>query len=125
MSQKNAPKGKTAFGFETQMAELINWFQNGCENDEPWYQMFDMFPIPIEIFAPDGTTVFVNRAGMEMVNCKDASLLVGIYNLLKDPVCMDELGYRKDFDKAFNGEAVFVKDFPAPIQDVLDRGVIK
>jgi len=118
-------KSKTAFGFETQFGELINWFQNGCESDEPWYQMVDMFPIPIEIFAPDGTTVFVNRAGLEMVNCKDASLLVGKYNLLKDPVCMDELGYRQEFDKAFKGEALMVKGFPAPIQDVLDRGVIE
>jgi AraC-like DNA-binding protein len=79
----------------------------------------------MEIFAADGTTVYINRAGMEMTGCKDASLLVGKDNLLKDPVCMDQLGYRKDLLRAFSGETIVVQNFSAPIQDVLDRGVIE
>jgi len=123
---KIAPgKGKTAFGFETQVAELIKYFQMGLGNGEPIFQALDLFPIPIEIFAPDGMAVFANRAGLEMVNCKDASLLIGQYNTLKDKVCMDDLGYRDEFLKAFKGELVIIKGFPAPIQDVLDRGVIE
>jgi len=104
---------------------LIKYFQILNENDEPVYQMLDMFPIPIEVFAPDGTTVYHNRASLEMVNCKDASLHVGKYNLLKDPVCMDQLGYREEFQRAFNNERVIVKGFPAPIQDLVERNVIK
>ena len=124
-NEKIATKGKTAFGFETQTAELIKYFQTGTGNGEPIFQALDLFPIPIEIFAPDGMAVYANRAGMEMVNCKDASLLIGHYNTLEDKVCMDELGYRDEFLKAFKGELVVIKGFPAPIQDVLDRGVIE
>jgi len=122
---KIAAKGKSAFGFETQAETLIKWFQGKAENHDALYQGFDMLPYPIEIFAPDGTTAYINRAGLDMVNIKEPGLLIGKYNLLKDPVCMDQLGYREEFTRAFKGEAVFVKDFPAPIQDVLERGVIK
>ena len=103
---------------------LIKYFQILNENDEPVYQILDMFPIPIEIFAPDGTTVYHNRASLEMVNCKNPSLHVGKYNLLKDKICMDQLGYRDDFLKAFKGEMIIVKGFPAPIQDLMDRKII-
>ena len=104
---------------------IIEYVKILNKENEPIFQVLDMFPIPMEIFAPDGTSVYVNRASMDMLNCKDASLLIGKYNLLKDPVCMDQLGFREDFQRAFGHEKVIVRDFPAPIQDVLDRGVIK
>ena len=124
-TSKKVAKGKNAFGFETQAETLIKWFQGKAENHDALYQVVDILPYPIEIFAPDGTTVYTNRASLDMVNCKDPTLLIGKYNLLKDPVCMDKLGYRKEIERAFKGETVVVKDFPAPIQDVFERGVIK
>ena len=104
---------------------LINTFQAIGDNNDPIFQLMDKHPIPMEVFGPDGTTVFVNKAGLEMVGCKDASLLIGKYNLLKDPVCMDQLGYREEFQRAFKGEIVVTTGFPAPIDDVLERGVIE
>ena len=109
---------------DTSVNTLINIFQAIGENNDPIFQLMDKHPIPMEVFAPDGTTVFVNKAGMDMVGNKDPSLLVGKYNLLQDPVCMDQLGYREDFQRAFKGEIVIVTGFPAPINDVLERGVI-
>ena len=87
------------------------------------YQLLDLLPFPINFFAPDGTAIFVNRASMEMVGSKDASLMVGKYNLKHDPICLEILG-QETIDKIFRGETVSIKDFPAPIQDVVDRGVI-
>ena len=104
---------------------LINIFQAIGDNNDPIFQLMDKHPIPMEVFAPDGTTVFVNKAGMDMVGCKDASLLIGKYNLLKDPVCMDQLGYREEIQRAFKGEIVVITGFPAPVDDVLERGVIE
>ena len=40
------------------------------------YQILDLLPIPIEIFSPDGTTIFANRAVLELNNIPDASYLV-------------------------------------------------
>jgi len=87
------------------------------------YQLLDMLPIPINIFAPDGMAIFVNRASMEMVGNTDASLLVGKYNMRTDKVCINIFG-QEVMDRIFRGEAVSIPNFPAPIQDVVDRGVI-
>jgi AraC-like DNA-binding protein len=121
---KIAVKTKTVFGFPTQADSLIQYFQMAGDNDEAWFQVLDMFPIPIEIFSPDGTVVFVNRSHLDFINCKEPSLVIGKYNVLKDPVCMDQLGYRDELQRAFKGEMVMVKGFPAPIHDLVERNVI-
>jgi len=103
--------------------KLSESFQTLIRNPELTFQFFDMLPTPIEIWGSDGTTIYVNQACMEMVNCKDASLLVGKYNLWNDPVCL-EIMSKEVIDRIFRGEHVTFPDFPAPIQDVKDRGVI-
>ena len=125
ISRKIAPKGKTAFGFTAQFENLINYFQTAGEKDEPWFQILNMLPIPIEVFAPDGTSIFSNRALIEFTGARDASGITGIYNLIKDPVCNDQLGMREGIQKVFSGEAVIAKDYPIPIQDLVDRGIIE
>jgi AraC-like DNA-binding protein len=105
--------------------DVIKYFNILKDNDEPLFNVLDMFPIPIEIFAADGTAVYTNLAGMDLLNIKDRSLLVGKYNCLKDTVCLDELGFREGFERAFSHEKVIMKDFPAPIHDLVKRGVVK
>ena len=119
---------KSAFGIPSHTEKLLKWFQTQSENDESLYRTLDMFPIPVEIFSPDGTSVFANRAWLDLVNMKDPSLLVGKYNALKDPVMkqiMEQMGLYEGFQRVFRGEAAICKDFPAPIQDLKDRGVIE
>ena len=122
---KIVPAGKSAFGFTTQAEEIIQWFQGQSAGNGRWYQVFGMFPIPVEIFAADGTAVYANQALLDLVNIKEPSLLIGKYNLLKDPVCNDQIGYRKEIQQAFRGLPVICKGFPAPIQDVEERRIIK
>ena len=94
-------------------------------NSKLLFRILDQFPVPIEIFAPCGTIIFMNQAGFEMNNIKNPDLLIGKYNVLEDPVCNDELGMREDIRRAFGGEAVLIKDFNAPIQDLVNRKVIE
>jgi AraC-like DNA-binding protein len=105
------------------LAGLSEQYRALIGNPELAHQMYDLMPMPINIFAPDGTAIFVNRASMKMVNCTDANLLVGKYNLKYDPVCLGIFG-QEVMDRIFRGEAVPIPDFPAPIQDVAQRGVI-
>ena len=119
------PAKKQTIDDDTSVNTLIDIFQAIGDNNDPIFQLMDKHPIPMEVFGPDGTTVFINKAGMDMVGCKDGSLLIGKYNLLKDPVCMDQLGYREEFQRAFKGEIVITTGFPAPVDDVLERGVIE
>lgn len=120
------PEGMQALNSEnTVNPDFINSFSLLLDNRELMFQLLEQFPFPIEIFDADGTSVFFNRAGMELNGIKDASLVIGKYNLKNDPVCNDELGMRDGIERAFRGEAVNVQDFPAPIEDLVARGVIK
>jgi len=38
--------------------DLAQSFQSAFGNEDLLSQLVDLFPIPIEVFAPDGTTVF-------------------------------------------------------------------
>ena len=105
-----------AVGADEALQKLIN-------SPELNLQVYDNHPIPIEIFAPDGTCIFCNKAGLKLNGIPDADLFVGKYNLINDPVCLEIIG-RECMDRIIHGEPVFVPDFPAPIQDVLDRGMI-
>lgn len=88
------------------------------------HQVYAMLPVPIQMFAPDGTSIFANRAFLEMVNIPEASYLANHYNLKHDPVCLEILG-QELMDRIFRGEACSFAGFPAPIQDVANRGVIE
>ena len=88
------------------------------------FQAFDMFPIPMEVFTPDGTSVFVNRAILKSHAIPDASLIIGKYNILNDPVVNDQMGLREKIKRAFQGEATFEYDIDMPIQNLVDRGII-
>ena len=87
------------------------------------YQLLDLHPTPIEIFAPDGMCIFYNRAAMDLNGVSDANYFVGNYNLKNDPVCLEIMG-QDLMDRIFRGEACSMSDFPAPIKDAVDRGVI-
>ena len=92
-------------------------------NEELNYQILNMLPIPIQIFAPDGTCTFINSAWLELHNVPDASVYVGKYNYNDDPVCLEIMG-QDVYDRVSRGEAVSFPDFPAPIQSAVDRGYI-
>ena len=98
-------------------------FQQLLHNPDLVFQAFDLFPFPVEVFAADGTSVFVNRTGNEMFGVPDASFIVGKYNVLKDPV-MEQMGMKETLQKAFRGELAVSHDVNLPIQNLVDRGVI-
>jgi AraC-like DNA-binding protein len=86
-------------------------------------QKFDQFPLPIEIFAADGTLIFANRASLEFSHIQDASLVVGKYNVLRDPVFLEIFG-TENLERMARGESGFFPDLPVPNQSLVDRGVI-
>lgn len=104
-----------------QEKNLVKSFQAAFGNEELLFQLVDLFPIPIEIFAPDGTTVFVNRACCEMWNVTGPEQIIGNYNILKDPVVNDELGLREYVRRGFEGETLSVSDIKVPLDDLSNR----
>ena len=106
-----------------ELEKLSEPFKALIGNAELNYQFYDLLPTPIQIFAPDGTCAFINRAWLELHNVPDAIVYVGKYNYNDDPVCLEIMG-QDVYDRVSRGEAVSFPDFPAPIQSAVDRGYI-
>jgi len=96
--------------------DILASFQAVFGNEAALFQVAELFPVPIQIFTPDGMTVFVNRALLEMWNISDASQIVGRYNLIQDPVVNEELGLREYVQRVFRGEVVRVRDARLPLK---------
>jgi AraC-like DNA-binding protein len=109
---------------QNELGKLSAPFRALIGNEGLNYQLLDLLPIPIEIFTPDGTSIFSNRAYLELFNIPDVNSLVGQYNLKHDPVCLGIMG-QEFMDKIFNGEACSFPGFPVPLDDAVNRGIIK
>ena len=88
---------------------------------EMYFQFLDMFPYQIEVFAPDGTSVYFNRAACEQHNIADPKQVIGHFNLIADPVSNDILGLREHISRMFNGEAYTIYDIRMPFEDTGTR----
>jgi len=112
---------KTEYDF----SGLTESFHALITNPKLVFRLLDSFPMPVQVFTPDGLLVYSNRALLSFMNIPDVNSIVGTYNLLHDPVC-DELFGHDILEKAFRGEAVpWYKSSPVPMHDFLDRGIVK
>lgn len=96
---------------------VVTSLQPSCGSVEALFQVAELFPIPIQVFTPDGDTVFANRAVLEMWNIADSAQIVGRYNLLKDPVVNERLGLSDYVQRIFAGEIMVVPDVKVPLED--------
>ena len=93
-------------------------------NQELNYHVYNFLPMPIEVFAPDGTAIFVNRAMLEFKNTADFYHIAEKLNIKNDPVCLRLLG-SENVAKILSGEAYICTDITAPIPDPEDQGVLR
>ena len=103
--------------------KLSEQFRALAGNMELVIQLLDFLPTPIQIFSPDGTCIFINRAYIETISGDTEKNAVGKYNYNDDPVCLGIMG-QDVYDRVSRGEAVSFPGFPVPIQDALDKGYI-
>lgn len=101
--------------------QLVRAFQASIANEELLFQLVDFFPFPIEIFAPDGMTVFVNQAACDTWNVDGPGEIIGRYNIRQDPVVNDALGMRREVEQAFAGETVALSDRIVALEDIGSR----
>lgn len=85
-------------------------------SEQALFQLAQRFPIPIQIFRPDGAIAFVNEAVLSMWNVRDTSLILGKYNLLTDPLVNEDFGLRGEIRRAFRGETVLISDVRVPLE---------
>lgn len=63
----------------------VEAFQMLHGNTELLAKVIDCLPYPVQVYAPDGTSVLVNRALLDEYHVDDPGVVVGKYNVLKDP----------------------------------------
>lgn len=64
---------------------IMSSFQSLLGNEELFAKVIECFPYPIQIYAPDGTSVMVNKAMLDEFHVSSPDMIVGKYNLFKDP----------------------------------------
>jgi AraC-like DNA-binding protein len=111
--------------FAAVQLSLMTSFQSAFKSNSLLFQMVDLFPMPVEVFLPDGTVVYGNRAALSLFNVSGLDQVVGIYNLLKDPVVNDLMGLREYVQRAFQGETISVSDIRVPLEDMAGRYDVK
>jgi hypothetical protein len=52
--------------YTSELEKLSAPFRALIGNESLMYQVYDLFPIPLEVFTPDGKCIFANRARLEM-----------------------------------------------------------
>jgi len=78
------------------------------------------FPYPIQIYAPDGTSVMVNDAMLAEFKNVSPDMVVGKYNIFKDPDVI-ATGQMDKVKRAFQGEIVFFQDVKVPLESIVER----
>ena len=90
---------------------VVSTFQPFSGNEEMLFQVADMFPIPIEVFRPDGFVAFANRAWLQIHNISNPSDIIGKYNVRENP------GLGPYVSRMFEGEIVLTPERKAPLED--------
>lgn len=98
----------------------VEAFQMLHGNTELLAKVIDCLPYPVQVYAPDGTSVLVNRALLDEYHVDDPGVVVGKYNVLKDPSVI-ATGRYNALQRAFRGETVYLYDIRVPIEDITER----
>ena len=99
---------------------FVESFQSSFGKEELLAKVIDCFPYPIEVYAPDGTAVLVNKALLNEYHVSVPEEIVGKYNIFKDPAVIAS-GQLHMVKRAFQGETVFFSNVRMPLEDITER----
>ncbi len=83
-------------------------------------KVLECFPYPVHVFAPDGTSVLINKAMLADYHDVGPDMIVGKYNVFKDPDII-ATGQLPALKRAFDGETVFFSDIKVPLEGIVKR----
>ncbi len=90
------------------------------KREELLAKVVEIFPYPIQVYAPDGTSVLVNEAMLTEYHAISPDMVVGKYNIFKDPAVL-ATGQLHVLKRAFQGETVFFTDARVPLEEIAER----
>ncbi|MFY9376925.1 MAG: AraC family transcriptional regulator [Peptococcia bacterium] len=83
-------------------------------------KVIDCFPYPIQVYAPDGNSVMVNKALLAELHANSPDMVVGKYNIFADQSVI-ATGKMPLVKRAFQGETVFFSNIRVPLEDIVNR----
>ena len=86
-----------------------------------FFQMLDLFPIPIEVFRPDGVSTYVNSAFLDCFHIPNPDMIVGKFNALQDTFILENAALAQHIKNAFLGEYKILKDIRVPFSEMMRR----
>lgn len=99
---------------------IIESFQSFTKGDELFSNVINFLPYPVEVYAPDGTSVFVNKAMLAEYHIMDSDTIVGKYNMFEDPYIIAS-GRIEELRRAFHGETAFFQDIKVPLDEIVQN----
>lgn len=105
---------------EDRQNNIIESFQSFFGKEELLAKVIECFPYPIQIYAPDGTSVLINKAMLTEYHAISPDMVVGKYNIFKDPDII-ATGQLHVLKRAFFGETVFFPDVRVPLEGIAER----
>ena len=84
------------------------------------FAVLDHFPIPAEVFAADGSSLFVNLSFSESFQI-NADRLFGCLNILEDPYLSNEMGLTEYLAQVFSGATMSLQDVRVPLTEIDSR----
>src|SRR5690554_5748547 len=84
------------------------------------FSVLELFPVPMEVFSPDGASLFVNHAFADFFRIH-AEEIVGRLNILKDPYVNQKLGLADYLRRVFAGEILSFHDLRVPFEEIGSR----
>jgi AraC-like DNA-binding protein len=100
--------------------DITGSFQSLFGKEELLAKVIECFPYPIQVYAPDGTSVLVNKAMLAEYHVTSPDMIVGQYNIFKDPYIVAS-GQLPMLERAFQGETVFFSDIKVPLEEIAER----
>jgi len=105
---------------EDKQKNIIESFEKLFDQEELLAKVIEYFPYPIQVYAPDGTSVLVNKAMLAEYNISRPEMIVGRYNVFKDPAVI-ATGQLQMLKRAFQGETVFFSDVKVPLEEIVEH----
>ncbi|MGI6425347.1 MAG: helix-turn-helix domain-containing protein [Tepidanaerobacteraceae bacterium] len=105
---------------EDRQKDILSSFQSLSGKEELLVKIIEHFPYPIQIYAPDGRSVLVNKAMLDEYNVSSPDMVVEKDNIFKDPDII-ATGQMDKIKRAFQGKTVFFQDVKVPLESIVER----
>lgn len=98
----------------------VSFISQSTEDMHEMFSVLELFPVPVEVFSPDGLSLFVNQAFADFFQIHSEKI-IGKLNILYDPYVNCELGLSDYIRRVFTGEILSIHDLKVPFREIGTR----